>query len=597
MKTNLRMPTVTMLLAAATAGLSQPSITQQPQDQTNLVGTIATFTVSATGTSEPAYQWQKLDGVWTDLAGCTATDLYLTNVQTSHAGDYRVVVTNLDGVTNSAAAHLYVLAPPEIIPTVELQHQAVHVGSNAFFRATASGTAPLAYQWRRDGIDLAGRTNSTLTFSAAQPVDEGDYTVVITNVAGAVTSEPTRLWVVPPPSAYLRSDFTNSAFRYPYYYLLPTNYNSGRSYPLVCFFHGGYGDEITFTNGAGGPEGWLGYANYAENKEFASYRQQVTDPAIVVWPTLRAGQSTPWPSEYVWQTTNLLDHLISRFNIDSNRVYLIGISDGVPPVWDLPGLRRGFFAGSLLLVGGKGFTPASAVKDVPVWAVSARDDFGSVWATGALVSSLRRAGGTAVYTEYVSGGHLGAALMGMSTPAVVDWLLGQRRGAASTNEPLVAITNPTTQHLLFTGATNVSLAGIATSLGRAVTVVTWTNFANNATGVTLGSNLWSVPEIPLGASRTNVIVVVATTTSWAPAFRGTTTFNDPLTVVSYPIRAALSRHGIEAILDWTGGGPPYRVQRVTDLAAGDWADYLTDARPPVHLLPTDRMGFYRIVGQ
>jgi hypothetical protein len=189
---------------------------------------------------------------------------------------------------------------------------------------------------------------------------------------------------------------------------------------------------------------------------------------------------------------------------------------------------------------------------------------------------------------------IGMALM---TPAVLDWLLSQRRGVVSTNEPLLAITSPTSQPVLTTGGMALNLAGSAAALGRDVTLVTWTNLANNAKGVATGTNLWSATNIPLVTNKTNVIAVVATTTSWAPAFSGNTTFNETLTVIQSPIRATLAIQGMEAILNWTGGGAPYQVQRATDLTAGDWTDYLTEAVPPVSLRLDGAAGFYRITGQ
>jgi len=177
----------------------------------------------------------------------------------------------------------------------------------------------------------------------------------------------------------------------------------------------------------------------------------------------------------------------------------------------------------------------------------------------------------------------------------VAWLLAQRRGVASTNEPLLSITAPTPQAALATGATNLSLSGSAAALGRAVIRVTWTNYANNATGVAAGTNDWSVRNIPLVAGRTNVVVVVGTTTSWAPAFGGNTTFNAALTVIQAPIRATLTLQGTGALLNWTGGGPPYRVQRRTDLIVGAWTDFLPDATPPVSLPLDGTAGFYRII--
>jgi hypothetical protein len=51
----------------------------------------------------------------------------------------------------------------------------------------------LRYQWRRNGSDLPGRTNAVLTIPNAQPADEGDYTVVVSNVRGSITSIVARL--------------------------------------------------------------------------------------------------------------------------------------------------------------------------------------------------------------------------------------------------------------------------------------------------------------------------------------------------------------------------------------------------------------------
>jgi hypothetical protein len=63
------------------------------------------------------------------------------------------------------------------------------------------------------------------------------------------------------------------------------------------------------------------------------------------------------------------------------------------------------------------------------------------------------------------------------------------------------------------------------------------------------------------------------------------------------LRATLVLQGAGATLNWGGGVPPYRVQRATDLALGDWTDVLTNAVPPVTLTLERRAEFYRIVGQ
>jgi hypothetical protein len=181
------------LLAAAIAA-AQPQITRQPQSQTNAVGTTATFTVEATGTLPLAYQWQKYLTDWSDLADRTDAGLVLTNVQTSDAADYRVTVTNIEGAVTSAAAHLYVIVPPAI--TVQPTNFAsVSLGASVGNRVVASGTAPLAYQWRLYGAPVPGQTKSSISLSNVQVAVAGDYTAVVTNLGGSVTSRVVTLTV------------------------------------------------------------------------------------------------------------------------------------------------------------------------------------------------------------------------------------------------------------------------------------------------------------------------------------------------------------------------------------------------------------------
>ena len=80
------------------------------------------------------------------------------------------------------------------------------IGSNIVFAAAASGTAPLGYQWRTNGVNLAnggivsGATTSTLALTGITSAYAGNYTLVITNTYGSVTSSVAALIVVLPPS-------------------------------------------------------------------------------------------------------------------------------------------------------------------------------------------------------------------------------------------------------------------------------------------------------------------------------------------------------------------------------------------------------------
>lgn len=116
-----------MILALGTAGLAQPVITRQPENQTNFVGTTATFTVEAGG--DPLwYQWQQAYGAqdFVDRQDATNATLVITNVQAADAGNYRVIVRNLKAVT-SEVARLEVLVPP----TIQFSASSYSVAENA----------------------------------------------------------------------------------------------------------------------------------------------------------------------------------------------------------------------------------------------------------------------------------------------------------------------------------------------------------------------------------------------------------------------------------------------------------------------------------
>ena len=84
----------------------------------------------------------------------------------------------------------YLEAPNGAHPVITTQplSQAVDAGTNASFSVTATGTAPLAYQWKSNGTNIAGANQNTISITNAQSGNTGSYSVVITNVLGTVTS-------------------------------------------------------------------------------------------------------------------------------------------------------------------------------------------------------------------------------------------------------------------------------------------------------------------------------------------------------------------------------------------------------------------------
>lgn len=168
-----------------------PTIATHPFDRSAIVGQTVSLAVSATSHVPLSYQWRK-DG--NDVPGGSEAILILADVKLSDAGNYSVVVTNTVGSTTSATVRVTVnaVAAPMALPVFETQPAAVAVlgGQAVTLTASAAGTAPVSYQWFRDGEAVAGATGASLTIAAAQAGDAGSYMVVATNAAGAVTSAP-----------------------------------------------------------------------------------------------------------------------------------------------------------------------------------------------------------------------------------------------------------------------------------------------------------------------------------------------------------------------------------------------------------------------
>jgi arylsulfatase A-like enzyme len=199
MKTNSHFLSAGLVLGMIHSASAQPVITQQPQNQTNVAGTTATFTVGATGAEPLSYQWRSHATAtsFTNIPFGTEAALVLTNVQPT-TRRFAVKVTDADGlsVTSSPLATLTVLVPPSI--TSQPSNQLAEVGDTVTFSALAVGTAPLFYQWLFQDGTLPNRTNANLYLRNIQLTNAGDYKVVVTNVAGSTTSQVATLTVVPP---------------------------------------------------------------------------------------------------------------------------------------------------------------------------------------------------------------------------------------------------------------------------------------------------------------------------------------------------------------------------------------------------------------
>jgi uncharacterized delta-60 repeat protein len=166
----------------------------QPVSRTNDAGSFASFEGLVGGTA-PAYQWFKDGMAVTDgahISGATREWLALTDVLGTDAGGYHVVISNAFGVRTSVVATLTVNDPVIAVPPVS---QTREPGENVTLSVTARGTAPLEYQWWKDGVALSGQTKPLMTFPDLRFADAGAYCVVVSSPYGSVTSSVASLRV------------------------------------------------------------------------------------------------------------------------------------------------------------------------------------------------------------------------------------------------------------------------------------------------------------------------------------------------------------------------------------------------------------------
>ncbi|HEU0009372.1 MAG TPA: immunoglobulin domain-containing protein [Verrucomicrobiae bacterium] len=164
--------------------LLPPTISSQPQSQTAQPGATVSFIVVARGDPPITYQWRRGS---VNITNATGPVLTLSNVQSTNAATYTVVIANNSGTITSSGATLSLISPVAI--TQQPTSTTVFSGSNATFNVTATGAAPLFYQWYFNGALIPGATLSTfMVVNAQETNDAGNYHVIVYNSFSSATS-------------------------------------------------------------------------------------------------------------------------------------------------------------------------------------------------------------------------------------------------------------------------------------------------------------------------------------------------------------------------------------------------------------------------
>jgi hypothetical protein len=182
-----------------------PQFTQQPQNTSGCVGGTVELTV-AVDIPNPGYQWRRLGSPLEEnehYVGTNTATLQIVGLTYDDVGPgYDCYVTNLDdtrcgALSTAATVGAYTPVTISSHPT----DKTVFEYSNVSFSVTASGTTPLTYRWRRNGVNLNnggniyGATSSSLVIVGVLADQAGSFDCLVTNLCGTVPSNPAQLCV------------------------------------------------------------------------------------------------------------------------------------------------------------------------------------------------------------------------------------------------------------------------------------------------------------------------------------------------------------------------------------------------------------------
>ena len=169
-----------------------PVISAQPASISVYDTQDASFSVLATDTSPISYQWKK-NGV--DIVGETNNSYTLKSVAlTDNGALITVAVSGNGGTTLSTVATLNVISrTPKI--TTHPSPQSVTSGQFLNLSVAATGLPSLSYQWLKNGRIITGATAQSYAVPVTFSDNSSNYSVVVTNSLGSITSNPAKVTV------------------------------------------------------------------------------------------------------------------------------------------------------------------------------------------------------------------------------------------------------------------------------------------------------------------------------------------------------------------------------------------------------------------
>jgi predicted peptidase len=215
------------------------------------------------------------------------------------------------------------------------------------------------------------------------------------------------------------------------YRFLESDYNLSRKYPLVIFLHGS--GERGNDNNAQLKWGVMDFATDENMKLYNPYVIAPQCPPELEWANYSGDEEKatlslePKPSKPMALLIGLIQEIIKNFPVDTNRIYITGLSMGGIGTFDAITRYPDLFAAAVPVCGGGDTEKASSIKHIPIWIFhGAEDPAITPNLSLSMVEALTKAGSHPGYTQYPEVGHF-AWIAAYSDPMMMAWLFRQHR--------------------------------------------------------------------------------------------------------------------------------------------------------------------------
>ena len=232
-------------------------------------------------------------------------------------------------------------------------------------------------------------------------------------------------------SLFTFEKFTNGKGDTLKYRQLFPDFDTIRKYPLVIFLHGynecGNDNEAQLKRGV---------------NNFASDQNMMLHPAFVIAPQCPENNSwsnfshvknsdyitlEPTPTKTMELLIGLIHNLIKTMPIDSNRIYITGLSFGGMGTFDAIERYPNLFAAAVPVCGGGDISKAVSIAHIPIWIFhGAEDPAVNPKFSQEMVQALTKAGGHPGFTKYPEVGHF-SWIAAYSDPLMIEWLFRQHK--------------------------------------------------------------------------------------------------------------------------------------------------------------------------